>query len=253
MPSNLNQEKLASLIISIIILIMIIILIIIVCYSWYNTNNNNNQKIVKNPKVLKNNFFQNPPLPVVCGNNEKAIYYFDRNECETIDNGENYTCFHKTYGYTGCIPTNEAACPADSKTKVFYSNLVCYPNKPGSPCSGGGIQSIKCTKERVYVAQPNCGANQYFFKVYVGKACTCTVPPALPPGMPQPNGGSCWCREPGSSSFYCADSGSGCPIYPSNSHQTVQKNIPTRVNYTTGNTSTKGDVSIKCQYTYNFG
>jgi hypothetical protein len=47
MPSNLNQEKLASLIISIIILIIVIILIIIVCCNY-----NINQPIVQNQQVL---------------------------------------------------------------------------------------------------------------------------------------------------------------------------------------------------------
>jgi uncharacterized protein YxeA len=63
----MDQQNLASLIISIIILIIVIVLIIIVCCG-YNTNNNtnNNQPYLQNPQAAalaykqKNNFIHGP-------------------------------------------------------------------------------------------------------------------------------------------------------------------------------------------------
>ena len=199
MYNNPEQAKIASIIISIIILIIIVILIVIVCFNWNSLNANATQPLIQNPQkaVLGEYAYNKNNFAVACGDNEKPIYYYDKNECVTSINGG--YCYHAEYGHTGCIPLNSAVCPNNSKTQVFYSNLNCYPNKPNSPCTGGQ-SSIKCTDKRIYVAEPDCKANQYFFKVYVGKSCSCGIC------------GNCICNAPGGTSFYCSNEGSGCSM-----------------------------------------
>ena len=98
-----DQQNLASLIISIIILIIVIVLIIIVCCGYNNNNNNNNQPYVQNPQAAalaaalaykqKNNYF-NPP-----GNCSPNWY--------TPKYGSSQCC-----GVSDCVP-----CNADGGTK----------------------------------------------------------------------------------------------------------------------------------------